>query len=254
MLALADRTRTTVEVEQHGVRDRVRVEVAGAPGRPVVRALLCPLPGSGATRVALVPDGALLLAGDRVELRVRVGAGASVEIVETGGTVAYDMRGGAATWDVDVEVAAGGTLVWAGRELVVASGARVRRSCRARLESGARLAWRETLVLGRHGEEGAGRLHSSTVVHLEGTPLCVDALEIDDTTASRLALGDRRALGSVLVAGVRLPDDIGGPDRLDLEGPGTLVRGLSDEAHRTVSDEVWLAAVGAVAGIGDAQA
>ena len=45
-------------------------------------------------RVALVPEQAVLLAGDHVTVSVRVGAGAALEIVEPGGTVAYAMRGG----------------------------------------------------------------------------------------------------------------------------------------------------------------
>ncbi|WP_278255751.1 hypothetical protein [Nocardioides convexus] len=54
-------------------------------------------------RVSLVPEGALLLAGDAVEVDVSVDAGMSLDLVEPGGTVAFDMRGATARWDVRIE-------------------------------------------------------------------------------------------------------------------------------------------------------
>ena len=81
----------------------------------------------GGTRVALVPEQAVLLAGDHVEVTVRVARGAALEIVEPGGTVAYAMRGRTARWDVSVEVEEGGSLIWHGEPFVVAEGADVMR-------------------------------------------------------------------------------------------------------------------------------
>lgn len=62
-------------------------------GGGVFRAVLQRRSGASA-RVALVPERALLLSGDAVALHVVVDPGLRLELVETGGTVAYDMRGG----------------------------------------------------------------------------------------------------------------------------------------------------------------
>lgn len=247
MHTLTDGSHTRIAVERVGVRDRVHLEASGAPGRPVVRPMLCPLPGSSVTRISLVPDGALLLADDAVHLKVHVGAGVMVEIVEPGGTVAYDMRGGSARWRVDVEVEDGGALTWAGRQFVAAAGSSTHRATRIELGEAARFALRETLVLGRHSEPVGGCVHSDLEVRRAGRPLLLDGLALDQRRVARLALGDRRVVGSVLVAGVRLPDDVGTPGaRFDLEGPGTLLRSLSDDAHDALDPGWWSAALAAV--------
>lgn len=248
MLTLVDAGRTRIEVERVGGRDRVRMDAEGASGRPLIRPMLCPLPGSDLTRIALVPDGALLLAGDVVHLAVRIGAGAALEIVEPGGTVAYDMRGGRASWTVEIEIDDGGSLTWAGQQFVAAAGSDTVRRTTAALGRDARLALRETLVLGRHGEPAAGRLLSCTSVVVEGRPLLLDEVHLDLTPRSRLALGARRVIGSVLLAGARLPDDQGRPGmRFDLEGDGTLLRATTDAAHE-IDAAWWPAAWDAVHG------
>ena len=106
----------------------------------------------GPGRVALVPDQAVLLAGDHVTVAVRVAAGCSLEVVEPGGTVAYAMRGGSARWDVTVEVEDGGGLIWHGEPFVVSEGAAVARTIDVSLGACSTLSLRETLVLGRTAE------------------------------------------------------------------------------------------------------
>ena len=44
------------------------------------------------------PTRALLLAGDAVEVQCHVADGLTLHLQETSGTVAYDMRGGSASW------------------------------------------------------------------------------------------------------------------------------------------------------------
>jgi urease accessory protein len=173
-------------------------------------------------RVALVPEQAVLLAGDRVTVAVRVGAGQRLEIVEPGGTVAYAMRGGQARWDVRVVVEEGGSLVWHGEPFVVAQGADVLRSTTVDLAPGACLQLRETLVLGRSGE-GPGRLVSRTDVHRDGVPVLVEELD------SSLGLGRHRVLDQLL--------EVGGPDRLDQRGPGVLLLASGDRLHRWLGAE-----------------
>lgn len=64
----------------------------------------------GAT-LALTPTGALLLAGDSVELECVVADGLTLHLQETTGTVAYAMRGGSATWSFTARVEDGAKLL-----------------------------------------------------------------------------------------------------------------------------------------------
>lgn len=180
-------------------------------------------------RVALVASEALLLAGDDVRLDVRVGAGLSLEIVETSGTVAYDMRGGRAAWTVDVVLGAGAALVWDGLPFVVATGADVARHTRVRLAPDARCTMRETLVSGRSGEAG-GHMIATTHADVDGTPLLVECLEFGARSRFDPAiLGGARCLDQVTTLGHRLAD----PAALQLDGVGSVYRTRGADTHST---------------------
>ncbi|UDY25208.1 urease accessory protein UreD [Nocardioides sp. Kera G14] len=235
-------TATSISVTRPEEGGRVSVvhRALGGPDRPVIRPVVLTSDTDGA-RVSLVPEGALLLAGDVVRLDIEVGPGATLELMEPAGTVAYDMRGGSASWDVHIHIASAGRLVWHGEPFVVASGAVVRRHTTVTLGQSARLALRETLVLGRHDETG-GRVDQRLEVVTEGgQPLLVDAL---DTTGHPLAWGDHRAMTSVLMLGADLEETVGGT-RFELEAGGMLVRSLTGEAHTAELRSPWQAAVAA---------
>ncbi|GIG38838.1 urease accessory protein UreD [Cellulomonas phragmiteti] len=226
-------TRTRVALTADG-----RVELDG----DVVRARRLP-DEHGRTRVALVASQALLLAGDRVRIEVEVAAGRSLEIVEVTGTVAYDMRGGQATWLVDVRLAAGAVLVWPSLPFVVADGADVLRLTHVELAAGARAVLRETLVLGRTGETG-GRVRTTVRARLDDRPLLVETFVAEPAAVVDPALlGGSRCLDTVLVLGARLEH----PCALQLDGEGTMLRGMSVHAHDADLGDVLAAAVGVVA-------
>lgn len=244
---LPDRTAargTTLAVSAARGRARVRSSVTGDPTSPCLRPMLLDS-GPQHARVALVPDGALLLAGDAIRLDVEVGPGARLELVEPAGTVAFDMRGAEATWDVHLDLAQDATLVWAGEPFVVAAGARVRRSTSVRLDAGSRLAIRETLVLGRHRERG-GLLEQSWSAYGPGdVPVLVEQLVLDESSHRPGILGGHRALGSVVALGLPVADEVCVDGRLELERGGTVWRGLAHEAHRAVPADAWRAALDA---------
>lgn len=197
--------------------------------------------------VSLVPDGALLLAGDHVEVDVRVDDGARLDLIEPGGTVAFPMRGAGASWDVRVEVGAGATLTWAGEPFVVAEGADVRRRTRIRCAPTGTLLLRETLVLGRH-QEASGRIRQQLTVVSDGVPVLVEDLGLDAKLIGPL-LGGRRVIGTVLALGVDLADlaDQQGPDRFDLDVPcAVLWRSLAAEAHALSTPSAWTSALRAL--------
>lgn len=183
----------------------------------------------GRVRIALVATVALLLAGDAVRVEVVVGAGVDLEIVEVAGTVAYDMRGGTATWDVDVRIEEGGFLAWPGLPFVIADGADVLRSTTIALAAGSRAVLRETYVFGRTGQVG-GDLRASTVASLDGRPLLIEDLDLRcPRRAEHAVMGAARCLDSVTVLGARTWSDQ--PGVLQLDGAGSIDRRLLDSLH-----------------------
>ncbi len=247
----AGRTEISVRRPPGGGRAAVSFHVSGSADRPTVRPMLLSSDSTGA-RVALVPDGALLLAGDAVRIDVAVGAGARLELVEPGGTVAYGMDGGTASWDVGIDLAPAASLVWAGEPFVVCEGARVTRTTDVRMAWGAVLAMRESLVLGRH-EERFGRLRQEfRASGQNGAPILHESLEVGPES-SPLLLGGGRVLGSVLALGHRLPrrPELSRVTHLDLAAVGSVARAAGRDAHDLGLDDAWRAAcAGAVSSPG----
>lgn len=194
-------------------------------------------------RVALVGARALLLAGDDVELDVSVAAGRHLELVEIAATVAYDGRGGSASWHTRLDVA--GTLVWDAQPFVVSDGAVVQRALTAAVGPAGVLAARETLVLGRSGERG-GSVRSTTRITRAGEPLLVEDLDLRDplVRASPAVLGQHRVLDTVVVAGTRLDH----ADALQLDGCATVLRGFSHGAMDPPWSRARAAALGSPLG------
>ncbi len=179
-------------------------------------------------RIALVGRCAMLVAGDRVELELEVGAGVRLELVEPSGTVAYNARGGAARWCARAMVAEGGVLSWQAAPLVVAAGADLTREVRIELAEGGRAAMSELVVLGRSGEAG-GVLRARQRVTCAGRPLLVEELELSGPELPGI-LGGHRVLGTVAVLGQR-PAELPVPTATYLAGPGALGRVIGDAAH-----------------------
>ena len=200
-------------------------------------------------RVGLLASTALLLGGDVVELEVDVGPGATLDLVDVAGTVAYDGRGEPAGWRVEVRVADGGRLRWAGEPFVVADGADVSRALLLDVADGGRALLRETLVLGRTGQLG-GRLRSATTARRGGRPVLVEDTVLDPATHRRLPgmLGDLRVLDSLLAVGEELPDAPAGPtghrpSRFALVEPGCwLGRALLPDLASSPLHRWWAAA------------
>lgn len=233
--------RTWVSVQPAAGRVALRSETTGDPARPSLRPMLLES-GPAHARVCLVPDGALLLAGDAVALDVVVGPGVRLDLVEPAGTVAYDMRGGTARWDVTLELGDDATLTWGGEPFVLAAGSSVERSTTIRLGDRARVALRETVVLGRHHER-PGQLRNHWYAGDAGGDLLVEDLVLDGTAHRPGVLGGHRVLGSVVALGIDVSSEVCPAGRLDLDRGGTVWRRLAAEAHRAVPMEAWHAAL-----------
>ena len=242
---------------------RISTELKGGRGRFTELDqghYLAPRPVRGAfspsprhLRVALIGIHMMLLGEDDVRLQVRVGAGTVLEVVEPAGMVAYDADGIASRWTLDAELEDGAVLIWDGAPLIVADGANLVRRTDIRLGSGARALVRETLVLGRSGEQG-GDLRSVTRIRGQAGDYLYEDLDL--TGARRRAvgvMGTAKVMAGVTAAGWRPADafavaapgtapgttaasgtDVGRPRsarRLDLAAAGAVHRALTDTAH-----------------------
>ncbi|MGH3369251.1 MAG: urease accessory protein UreD, partial [Nocardioidaceae bacterium] len=109
-------TSIRVEADPDGRRPVVQLSTLGSGA--MLRPRLVDLGGHTA-RVALVADGALLLSGDEIRIEVTVGSGVHLDLMEPAGTVAYDMRGGSARWDISLELLPEASVGWHGEPFVV---------------------------------------------------------------------------------------------------------------------------------------
>jgi urease accessory protein len=177
----------------------------------------------GWTRLVLVQTNAGPLGGDRIEIDVEVDAGAALELTATAATLAYPASE-QATISVGCRVGAGARLAWLAQPLILAAGCDLVSSVEIDLAEGARAVFRETVVLGRHGET-AGRYRGTIRCDLAERPLLRDEVRIDgsESTTALVALGDARAVATLAVLGVR-PAAEADPDEFELHGAGRLLR------------------------------
>jgi urease accessory protein len=192
-------------------------------------ALPRPLPHAGASaRVALVQTAAALLRGDRIELRIELGEGAALELIDVAALIAHDVRGGPpAQLEVSVELGAGATFAWEARPLVLRPGCAVERTVRLELDAGAVALWRDTIVF------DGGVLRACTAVEHEGLPLHHETLDgaEDAVLHSPAVLGEHRVLDVVALYGARGYR----PGVMTLAGPGSLLVTLASETAETAS-------------------
>jgi urease accessory protein len=217
---------TTIEVDAAEQRASVRLSTAQLAPRLIARS---PRTAS----IALVAAGALLLPGDQVAIRIRVGAGCLLRLEDIGGTVAYGGRPERSRWVADIELEEGAALVWAAKPLIVSDGAEVVRTTRARIADRAALLIRETTVLGRSGERG-GTIRSRTLVDQSGHPLLAEALHASGAAPQPGVLGGHGVFDAVVLAGIRPHAET--PGTMMLEGPGAVARHLGSHTHESPLD------------------
>lgn len=194
----------------------------------------------GGVRIGVLGTQALLLGGDTVDLHVRVGPAARLDLFDVAGTVAYNGRGRPAAWRIHVTIGAGGRLTWAGQPFVIADGADVARSLDLELASDATLLLRETLVLGRTGERG-GRVRTRTALTVAGRPLLREDQDLDPAWRDLPGLlGGSRVIDSLLTAGTTAPAEAGGAVRHMLpDGTAAVVRHLGTDVATSPLHRIW---------------
>ena len=181
---------------------------------------------SRAVRVCLLATQAGPLAGDHDRVTIGVGADATLVVSSVG--AAYVLPGRAPTrLEVDIEIGAGGRIVFEDAALIVARHADVTRSTTVRLGTGAVAALRDVVVLGDEGRGASGVRLASTlrVTDLAGT-LLHDELRIDPACArddAHVALAPgHRVVGTLCLFGE--PPGGHDPAALRLARDGTLRR------------------------------
>jgi urease accessory protein len=172
------------------------------------------------TRIGLVATTALLLGGDQVELEIRVGSYASLELFDVAGTVAYHGRGHPASWRVTILLESGARLDYCAAPFVVSDGAEVLRTLDVGVDPTARVWLRETLVLGRSGQIG-GSVRSRTAITVGRRPVLLEDQLLDPSGVRRSPgmLGSHRVIDTILAVG----KDAVGTD-VSLQPPDPAVR------------------------------
>jgi urease accessory protein len=196
----------------------------------------------GVARVCLVAGAAGPIGGDAYTLDVEVGAGSTLVLREISASLLLPgPHGEQSTLRVTVQIGAGATLVWLPEPVIAARGCHHRTDVRVELAAGARLALREELLLGRHGEQ-PGAVLTHLRISLDGRPLLHQDLSLGPGTEgweSAAVTGGRRALGSLVVVDPAWehgppPATLLGDTAavLPLPGPAALVSALAPDALR----------------------
>ncbi|MBW0103868.1 urease accessory protein UreD [Pseudonocardia sp. KRD291] len=192
------------------MRARASLTVERDPdGRSSVRELrsqsplaLVPRRGTAAGRdpavtVHLVGSASTPLAGDDVELDVRVGPGADLVLTGVAAAVALPGTDRPSRLTVRVDVGEGASLQYLPEPTVITARADHRTLLSATMGPGARLRCRDVLVAGRSGER-AGRYAGTTRVCDGSRVLLVQTQELGDAVlqGSPAHLAGRRVLGT----------------------------------------------------------
>jgi urease accessory protein len=150
--------------------------------------------------------------GDRLEVGVRVGAGAHALLTTPGAGKWYRSTGPEAAQALEFRVAAGAALEWLPQESIVFDGARARMAARVELEPGARFLGWEIVCLGRRGSGERflrGWLSLANRIFREGMPLWLEQglLEGGSPLLEAPAVLDGAAVfGTFVAAGPEIDD------------------------------------------------
>jgi urease accessory protein len=143
-----------------------------------------------ASLAVLVTTSGGLVAGDRIDIAVTVGARAVAHVTGSAAEKIYRSTGATTQIDQSLSIAAGGWLEFLPPETILFDRARLRRNTRVDLAEGAGFLGGGVLVFGRiaMGERfAAGLLHEVWKVYRDGRLVWGDALHIDGDVAAIMA-------------------------------------------------------------------
>lgn len=167
--------------------------------------------GGDAARIRMSASAAGPVGGDTYLLDIHVGAGSTLVLRDVGATLVLPgPHGELSRWVTRLRVEDGATCLWIPEPVIAARNCRHQHVIEAELAAGARLLFREELVLGRHRED-PGTLSARPDVRREGVPAVVQQIALGPAaTGSRApsVIGGHRAVGNVVVVD---PDGAPGP-------------------------------------------
>jgi len=216
------RARIVVEADRRG---GTRASVLRSES-PLLLHRTGPPAGTGLT-VHLVGGAAGPLRGDDLKLDVEVGPGAWLDVRSVAASLALPGPAGRPPSRISlcVTVAEGATLRWMPEPLIAAAGCHHITSTEVRMAAGAALVWRDELVCGRHGEDPGDASTDITVRHA-GATLYRHEFAVGPAApgwCGAAVLGERRAVGSLVVVGADPPPAATAGDDsaiMPLAGPG----------------------------------
>ena len=136
--------------------------------------------------VLLTTSGGLV-AGDRLDISIRAGAGAAAHVTAAAAEKIYRSTGPRTTIRQSFSIASGALLEFLPQETILFEGARLRRETTIDLEPGAAFLGGDIVVFGRRarGERfTSGFLREVWEVHREGRLVWGDALHLEDDIAA----------------------------------------------------------------------
>jgi urease accessory protein len=167
--------------------------------------------GNGDTLDAVIVNVAGgMTGGDRFDIGIKVGAGASLNVTTAAAEKIYRSLGPDTEIDVALEAGPGAILTWLPQETILFDRARLRRKIDVQLAPGAGLLLAEAIVFGRSamGETvNSGCFIDRWRVRVGGALVFAESMRLDGSIAQHLR---QRAIagGSVAVAGVlKIPGD-----------------------------------------------
>jgi urease accessory protein len=160
--------------------------------------------------IYLVGSAAGPVGGDDLQLDVAVADDAALVVRSAAAQLVFPgAHGDPSRVQLDVTVGEHASLDWRPEPMVLVRGADHRSSTRITLGAGARLAWQEIVVLGRHGED-SGSVLIRLRVEREGSPLLCSNLALGPawpSSAGPAGVGASRVIGTLLVVGAG-PSDL----------------------------------------------
>jgi urease accessory protein len=189
----------------------------------------------------LVGSAAGPLAGDDLQLAVDVGARSSLVIRSTAASIALPgVAGGHSTFVLQARVGESACFSWQPEPTIAAAGCDHRVAAAIDLRAGARLVWRDEVVLGRHAEP-SGSHRQRLRIDREGRPLLRSELGIGPAWpawSSPAVLGDVRSVATAIVVGAEtgpLPEGTHGrAARFELAADVTMVTVLGDRPGQAI--------------------
>ena len=179
--------------------------------------------------VFLVASGAGPVGGDDLSLDIEVGEGATLLLRSAAAQLVLPGPTGAPS-HLTIRAQVKGTLVWAPEPTVLVAGCDHRTSVHLDVGVDASVAWRETVVLGRH-DEPSGSMLQRVVVDRAGAPVLRTEMALGPKwpgASGPAGTNGAHVVSSTLVVGGVAPDEPSSGAALQLAGDAWLVTRLGD--------------------------